>query len=200
VRSIDTRGAADILVRGPAGANVVLSAIVTTDTGQSLEAIRLNPFPAIIFETDDFNTFMGTVHQRAICRNYDTGDDRIDLFVVDKMDQDSRGEAMLRGRELTKAASQGASGVFLSVFMARRCMDGTDADPIVLPHELGHTVADVFHAIPVHQMMNTEVTGNMAVGGSKRIRDASTSYQGTTKKINLHQRYRSEGSVVLETW
>lgn len=197
IRSNDSRACADILVRGPAGANVVLSAIVSTDTGQTLQAIRLNPFPAVIFETDNFNTFLGTVHQRAICRNYDTGDDRVDLFVIDKMDQDSRGEAMLRGRELAKAGHQGESGVFLSVFMARRCMDGTDADPIVLPHELGHTVADVFHATPTHQMMNGEVTGNVAVGANKRIRDAGVGYGGTTKKINLHERYRTEGAVVL---
>jgi hypothetical protein len=200
VRSNDTRAAADILVRGPAGVNVVLSAIKSDDSAQTLEVIRLNPFPAVIFETDAFNTFMGTVHQRAICRNYDTGDDRVDLFVIDKMDQDSRGEAMIRGHKLSKPANQGVSGVFLSVFMARRCMDGTDNDPIVLPHELGHTVAEVFHANPTHQMMHAEVTGNVAVGASKRIRDANIGYGGTTDKINLHLRYRAEGAVVMRPW
>jgi len=200
VRTNDTLAAADILIKGPAGANVVLSALVSGDSNQSLDAIRLNPFPAVIFETDNFNTFCGTVHQRAICRNYDTGDDRVDLFVIEQMDQNSRGEAMIRGHKLSKPANQNVSGVFLSVFMAKRCMDGTDADPIVLPHELGHTVAEVFHAIPTHQMMNAQVTGNVAVGASKRIRDSGIDYGGTTDKINLHERYRTEGAVVLRPW
>jgi hypothetical protein len=200
VRSNDTRAAADLLIQGPPGAVVVLSAIVSTDSEQRLAPVRLNPLPTVILETTDTNTFTGTVHQRALCRNYDTGDDRVDLFVIDQMDQNSRGEAMLRGREFNPPARRGAPGVFLSVFMARRTMDGTDNDPVVLPHEIGHAVADVFHAAPPHQMMNAEVTGNMAIGGTKRIRNARTTYGGTTTKINLVERLRAEGSIVLRPW
>jgi hypothetical protein len=202
-RRIDALGSADILITETSGAPVTLSAMVSTDSAQLLSFGNVNPLPAALQSWDGDNFLVGVIEQRVLLRNYDTGDDRVDVIVIDTTTSGNRGEAMMSGHSLNPdATAHGRPGIKFSLFVIRSTMNSTDNDPLVLAHEIGHVAGEVLHAVTErHQLMHAQVTGNNAVGASKRIRNAPVRYDNSNAAgFNLLDRVRLEGAGLLEPW
>ncbi len=200
----DTQGSADIVVTRDDGKFVTIDQVVSTDTAQTLTVASVNPLPAPQQSWDGQNFLAGTMHQRIMCRNYDTGTDRVDVFVVDSTSDGNRGEAMMDGHSVNADATTNAvDAIKYSLFAIQTCMDGTDNDPLVLAHETGHVTADLGHVLNVkNELMFSDVTGNNAAGASKRMTDRSVQYFITNGSFQINQRLRTEGgdAGILESW
>ena len=209
----DALASCDILITEASGAPVSFSTpVVSNDSAQTLTVGSVNPLPAANQSWDGFNFLVGTAHQRVLCKNYDTGDDRIDVFVIRATTDGNRGEAMMDGHSIVAPADQhGVPGVRFSLFVIQSAMNAGDNDPLVLSHEMGHVAAEVLHAgnadtkkgpkTEQQQLMHANVTGNNAVGSSKRIRNAGVKYDNSgAGNFNFIERIRSEGAGLLEGW
>lgn len=204
-RSNDTQGSADIVIRHNAGQFITFGVADSSDTAQTLDVGNINPLPAPQRSWDDFNFLAGSPDQRVMLKNYDTGTDRIDVFVVDSTSDGNRGEAMIHGHAITTDATRFAiDSVKSSLFVIQSTMNAGDSDPLVLSHEAGHVTGEVGHATGVPtELMFANVTGNNAVGSSKRLTSRSVPYGLTSGgSFNINQRMRDEGGAVglLEPW
>jgi hypothetical protein len=198
----DALGACDIIIRDTTGGVVSLSGLVSNDSAQTLSFANVSPLPGALQSWDGNNFLVGSPEQRVILKNHDSGVDRVDVFVVVNMTAGNRGEAMMDGHSLNAdAATHGLNDTKFSLFVIQSTMNNTDNDPLVLAHEMGHVVGEVIHANAVHQLMHAQVTGNNAVGASKRIRNGNVRYDNSTAAgFNLHDRLRAEGASLLEAW
>lgn len=213
-RPTDTLGSCDIIISDTAGGVVSLSAKVSNDSAQKLDFVSVSPLPAAVQSWDGNNFLVGSSQQRVILKNHDTGVDRVDIFVVVAMTAGNRGEAMMDGHSLNPDATTHArADTKFSLFCIQSAMDGSDNDPLVLAHEMGHVAAEVLHAkdanaaaapandSAAHQLMHRQVTANNAVGGSKRIRNGDVVYDNSNASgFNLHNRIRAEGQTLLESF
>jgi len=204
-RSNDTQGSADIVIKHNAGQFVTFGVASSTDTAQTLDVGSINPLPVPQRSWDGFNFLVGSADQRVMLKNYDTGTDRIDVFVVDSTSDGNRGEAMLHGHAITNDATrQAIDCVKSSLFVIQSTMDASDSDPLVLSHESGHVTGKVGHAGGVpSELMSAQVSGNNDVGSSKRLTNRSIPYDLTSGgSFNINQRMRDEGGAVglLESW
>ena len=99
--------------------------------------------------------------------------------------------------------THGVDAIKFSIFCIQTTMDGTDADPLVLCHETGHVTAELGHALNVPtELMSAAVSGNNAVGASKRLTDRGVQYNITSGTFPINQRLRTEGgnAGILESW
>lgn len=212
----DAVGSVDIIITENSGLAVTIDQLPTAanaDTAQTLTVGNVNPLPVALQAWDGQNFLVGSLQQRVILKNYDTGDDRVDIFIIDTVTSGDRGEAMMAGDEVNPA-NPAINGVKWSVFMIRdaiRNPGNPDNDPLVLAHELTHVVAEVIHTdnagVPAttpnpHQLMARQVTGSEAVGGSKRLRDGPCTYDSpaTANPVNIVARLRAKGAPLLEPW
>ena len=204
-RFIDPVGsfATDIIITEQSNAHVSIDQLVSTDSGVTLTVARPNVSNIQSWDGDNF--LVGSIDQRAICKNYDTGSDRIDLFVVVQVTDGDRGEAMMAGYAIDPQRVA-VDTVKLSVFMIKSAIDSTDNDPLPLVHELGHVAAEVGHAESnKNELMCDQVSGNNAPGSSKRIRDGLIRYDMFRSNprfvnFNMAARWRSEVGALLDPW
>lgn len=202
------QGSVDILITEASGLRVDIDNVTSGDSRQTLIVARVTPtnFQSWAFPVGNNNWNAGSYQQRSLLRNYDTGDDRIDIYVIDTFDgNNDRAEAMMSNHKIepTKAS---VAQIKNSVFMDASTMNTGNDNPYVLAHEVGHVVGEVVHA-PVAAPPNnaqimerggTEVAGS--VTGSKRIRDGAVTYDGPRADFNLIARMRMEGRFLLENW
>src|SRR5207302_797557 len=66
---------ADIVIKEAGGAAVTIDQVVSTDSGGHLTVGVVNP--ATLQSWDGTNFLVGSIEQRALLKNYDTGSDRI---------------------------------------------------------------------------------------------------------------------------
>lgn len=204
-RFVDPVGfsATDIIITEASGAHVSIDQLVSSDSNQTLTVAR--PVVTNLQSWGGNNFVVGNPDQRAIIKNYDTGSDRIDIFVVQQVTNGDRGEAMMSGHTLDPQRAA-VNEVKFSVFMIQSAMDGTDNDPIPLTHELGHVAAEIGHATSNNnELMCDKVSGNNAPGASKRIRDGLIRYDMFVTKprfvrFNMTMRLRTEGAGLLDAW
>ncbi len=201
-----TRRSADIVVTEASRKRVTIDLEVTDDSDQSLLVGRVRVDAGtgtlIVQSWDGTNWLVGSIQQRAVLKNHDTGDDRVDIFVVDTLSAGSGGEAMMSGHRVD-AARRAISKVKWSAFIIASMMDNTNADPFAFPHEVGHVVGEVVHTDDVEdfQLMNQNYLGSPnAIGLRKRIRDATAIYTNPVGNFNLVSRLRREGAPVMEGW
>ena len=204
-RSNDAQGSADIVIHHNAGQFITFGVADSSDTAQTLDVANINPLPAPQRSWDGFNFLAGSPDQRIMLKNYDTGTDRIDVFVVDSTSDGNRGEAMIHGHAITSDATrQAIDCVRSSLFVIQTTMNSGDSDPLVLSHEAGHVTGEVGHAQGVRtELMFAQVTGNNAVGSSKRLTARGVAYDLTSGGLfDINQRMRSEGGAagLLEGW
>jgi hypothetical protein len=196
------RKSADILITADDGARVVIGAnTLSNDSRQRLRVARPN---AMMFrEWDGNNWLVGSIEQRAVLKNYDTGDDRFDLFVVQRFISPTLlGAAMMSGH-IVDPQRRAISKVKWSCFVDRRSADGTEGFPFVIPHEAMHAVGEVMHAVStVPQIMNPTAQAANGVANSKRVRDGAVNYDGGTiaGNHNLVTRMRQQGGSLMENW
>lgn len=215
----DTHGSVDILIKEKSGLPVTIDQLPSpaqADTIQTLTLGSANPLPVPLQGWDGNNFLAGSIQQRVILKNYDSGDDRVDIFIIDTHVSGDRGEAMMSGDEVFPTGPA-ISGVKYSVFMIRdaiRNPGNPDNDPLVLAHEITHVTAEALHTDQQgagaqaaasrpnpYQLMAQQVTGNEAVGGSKRLRDGPCVYaQSFSRTLNIVSRLRTKGSKLMENW
>lgn len=195
------RRSADIVITEAGGARVTIDRVVSSDSRQTLTVGRPN---ALTFqEWDGNNWLVGSIEQRTILKNYDTGDDRVDLFVIRNfIDPNLLGAAMMSGHRVDPQRSA-ITQVKWSAFVDVRSSDGTDTFPGVIAHEGMHVIAEVMHAQGApRQVMHPTADQSNAVNTAKRVRDGGVTYDGGSiaGSHNLVNRMRSEGAPLLEGW
>jgi hypothetical protein len=194
----DNTKSCDIVITEATGARVTIANVVTPAGGHGLTVGRVNPanVPRAPF---NFSGLIGTVEQRALFKNFDTGDDRVDVFVVQNIiPAGVRGTATLSGHR-TNIKRRAVSRVKCSVLMAQRAIDSSDKLPFTFPHEFGHVAGECGHAngAPT-QLMKSGTSETNVIDGSKRVRDSAVTYDDGT--FNLIDRIRAESPGLLEGW
>ncbi|MEZ5425016.1 MAG: hypothetical protein R2747_02015 [Pyrinomonadaceae bacterium] len=195
---------ADIVITETSGVRVTIDQVGSGDSRQTLKVGRANPLNleswAVPAGNNNWNA--GSLEQRTVLKNHDTGDDRVDVFVVQSLSGGSGGEAMMSNHRVDPARPS-ISQVKFSAFIIASMMDGTDNDPFAMPHEVGHVAGEVVHTSNAEneQLMNEGYLGSPnAVGLRKRIRDGAARYTSPVGNFNLVDRIRLEGAPLLESW
>ena len=192
----------DILITEETGAAITIpeTQLVRTEARQTLNVGRVNVMSLESWNGDNF--LVGSLQQRTALKNYDTGHDRIDLFVVNQVSAGNRAEAMMSGHRVSPARAA-KDPIKFSAFLVLITMDSTDNNPFVLSHEVGHVVGEVIHAANnTPQLMEgagTDVVNTVGANG-KRIRDGLVAYDAPAGSFNLVSRMRAEGAALLENW
>lgn len=190
---------ADLVITAADGARIAIDLPLTGDSRQSLTVGRVNS-TLLPIATGLNNMMIGTIEQRTILKNLDSGEDRLDIFVVAAFSPGARGLAMLSGHRVD-AARKAVPQVRLSTFLTQIVADNTDNNPFSFPHELGHVTGEVFHALGANQqLMRSGTSAANAVNGSKRIRDGIVNYDAPMGDLNLVRRLRRENRTLLENW
>jgi hypothetical protein len=154
-------GSADVIVGDPLTQTVRLNVLTSDDIGHPVQVGRIASTTINDFQAADVH--VGTIEERVLIKNYDTGSDRVDLFIVGALAR-SLGEAftpfftLAANRqpttELVNSALVFANTVVRSNFFQR-----------VIPHELGHLLMDKVHSPVVTEMM----VGGTPVGADERV-------------------------------
>ena len=201
------RRSADIVILGPGGNDITIDNVITNDSRQSLtvaNVFSLNPGNPGTLQSWGGNNFLaGSIEQRALLKNYDTGDDVIDLFVIDRLSSTNLGEAMMSGHRVDPAR-RAIDPVKFSAFVIANTADGTDGNPTTISHECGHVLMELVHASGFNnatQMMTGQaLPDTVGVGAPKRIRDKRMQFDTPVVFVNQVDRMRAEGGPILEAW
>ena len=189
---------ADILVTVPGGL-VTIDQEISTDARQVLAIGRPN-----IAVLDGFgNDFLiGSSQQRALLKTYDTGDDRIDIFVIQTFVSGDRGQAMMDGASID-ARRPAIAPVRFSVFISQQATDGTDANFASLPHEMMHVSEDLVHAIGArsdHQLMRGGTSGAVSEPATKRIKERPQQFDSPAGSHRQIDRVHDKARGLLEAF
>jgi hypothetical protein len=187
---------ADLLITP---SNVTIDQVVSGDSRQTLTVGR--PNPANLLSWDGNNFLVGSIEQRTILKNYDTGADRIDVFVVRTVTSGNLGEAMMSGHKIDPQR-RAIDPVKFSAFVIQSTMDGSDKNPTTLPHECGHTLLELIHADGpgnATQLMTGQPIPDVAtVNGTKRMKDGLEHFDRPPGNFKQLKRIRTEGAPVLD--
>jgi hypothetical protein len=171
---------ADILITNPGGAAVTVTAATSNDTRQTVAAPAANN---ALIVWDGTNWLVGSINQRSLMRNYDAGDNTIDIYVAQTLTAQTgggtpRGTAMIQGGA-RPAAEQGIAGLRDNAFVIASSADNTANNPFTIPHEAGHCLLDAIHVTgDTTQLMRNGTSGADAEGASKRYLDANRTFDG----------------------
>lgn len=191
----------DLIITETSGARVTVAlAAANVNSAQTLTPGRVNPanVPRAPF---NFSGLIGTVEQRALFKNFDTGDDRVDVFIAQALTPANvRGTATISGHRVN-ASRRAVTRVRCSVLMRTDTVDATDGLPFTFPHEFGHVAGEIGHAQAAPaQLMTSGTTPTNQLNGTKRIRDDVVTYDLVAGNFNLIRRIRAESRVLLENW
>ncbi|HWL92113.1 MAG TPA: hypothetical protein VNT79_01140 [Phycisphaerae bacterium] len=201
-----SRGSADILVGDPNAQLIEIDLVTNSDSKQKAAVVRITTT-----KIEEFNathrSFVGTPDERILLRNYDTGKDRIDVFIVGDLSDGSFGEAFRPFKE--EPANDPKAPIINSLIFRQGPIDG-DIVHTTLPHEMAHVLADAGHI----KVEDTEMSfsgspvGNeeKVVHGPKRISDPSEPanhlewLSGFKTKGSPVQFLRENNSGLLTDW
>ena len=159
-------GSVDILIRDALGGRVTITnmtAVANQDTFQQISSAGVGANGAGIINIQIRNALtnihVGHPEQRALCKQLDTGDQVIDIQVVNTI--------AFRGFTVAEMAHQDATrrplaGMINQIIMHQNSADGTPNNPFSLPHEIGHIMTDN----ELHSLVNTELMTN---GGTSAL-------------------------------
>ncbi len=208
------RGSADVIVGDPLVQEVTITVLTNDDATQPVTVGRVLAGRIQEFGGDD--SHVGTLEERTLVKNYDTGTNRVDLFVVEGFNPapGSAGEAFTPNKK-AKAARRPRSPMVNSVIIFQT---GT-ADPpqfhTTIPHEIGHVLMDHSHiesaygvaANAGHEMMGAGSpvgATETVVGGPKRIADprnkALNATFSTAPPGNPRTFLRTRNQGLLDGW
>ncbi len=179
---LPTRRSADIVVKDKIGGRVTITAVQSTDGAATLRLARAN-----LNNINDFgaaDSWAGTLDERHIIRNFDSGDDRLDCYVVGALKSGARGESFPFGYPLDprfRANVAGSSPMPFSCIMGAvshspsefglPVMNGGNSLPYTFPHEAGHSLLDCNHATRRSELMASGTSQAPGVRATKRICD-----------------------------
>jgi hypothetical protein len=166
-----TIGSADILVGDPLTQSVSLSVLASGDASHPVDIGRITS--TTIADFIGIDAHVGTLDERTLIKNYDTGSDHIDLIIVDLF-----GTAGVLGEAFTPNASspstrQPIASLVNTALVISPIVTVPDNFHTVMPHEFGHILMDRVHSLGSKtEMMTARVPANSrAVTGPKRISD-----------------------------
>jgi hypothetical protein len=149
-------GSADILITDSQNGRVTIPNISGADVQDQDQTVSVSNLSLIFAVRNDLaNYHVGSQHERNLFKMLDTGDDRLDIFVVSSFDS----RPTLVGFTVTAqtdldASRRPMSGMFNSIVMRTDASDSTDGFPYALPHEIGHALLDCAqHADGSRQLM-----------------------------------------------
>ncbi len=164
------RGSADVVVGDPLTQTITVTVEASGDTRQRVRHVAL---VSAGWNTGDGNIrHVGAMESRLLLNNYDTGRDRVDVFVVGQID--ALGLAFLSFRKYAARYGHAASrDEIANSFLVRSTELLNEPTYTTIPHEIGHVLTDAVHALG----RRTEVmapgpppaSGDRAVEGTKRI-------------------------------
>lgn len=192
-------GSADMVVTDTGGGQVSISNLVQTDT-QTVTIGRVVPGAFDGYQNNNGNWIVGTLMQRTVLQNYDTGSDRIDICVVGAFTAASfaRGQSLIPGSVLPHYPQVGVSEIKCSAFVNSNTMDGTDADCYNTPHETVHVLLNANHTTDATQLiMGSGTTMTNIVGGSKRFSESSLPFDFPATSYVQEQQIRSQSAGLL---
>jgi hypothetical protein len=163
-------GSADVMVGDPLTQSVRLNVATSADLGHPVLVGRIAS--TIITDFRGPDAHVGTIEERVLVKNYDTGSDRVDLFIVGDL-VTAFGEAFTPN--FTSAATRQpiAAMVNTALVFADTVAKANDHHTTV-PHEIGHILMDEGHTPVATEMMGagSPVGANeRVVNGPKRISD-----------------------------
>lgn len=164
-------GSADVLVGDPLTQSVSLSVLTSGDLGHPAAIGRITSTNIPDFGNAD--SHVGTIEERTLVKNYDTGSDHIDLFVIGTLGSTALGEAFIPNAA-SAATRQPEASMVNSALIFAETVTINDHFHTTIPHEMGHILMDNNHALVATEMMGagSPVGANeRVVNGPKRISD-----------------------------
>jgi hypothetical protein len=177
-----TKGSADVVVGDPLKNDIRVTVVTSGDTIQQVRAsaITAADFPALSATNAGSERNTGTILTRLLLNNYDTGRDRIDIFVVG----DTPGLLGLAFPAWVKfpdkygnaPARDEVANSFLVNNTTLHTPGQAENFYTTIPHEIGHVLIDAVHtpaARPTELMGPGSPVGQdeRVVNGCKRITD-----------------------------
>jgi hypothetical protein len=203
-----TTGSADVLVGDPLANDIRVTVEASGDTVQQVQA-------AIIatagFDTGSGNErHVGNINSRLILKNYDTGRDRIDVFVTGPLDGGGvLGLAFNPFRKYTTKYGHPAANddIANSFFVSPNVLHQVGVAPVryrTFAHEIGHVLMDAIHTTerPIELMVAgpSVVVPTHEVGGAKRLSDRiDVRFDEQIKGIPVRM-LRENNTEVLTGW
>ncbi|MBI5865761.1 MAG: hypothetical protein HZB38_14880 [Planctomycetes bacterium] len=163
-------GSADVVVGDPLTQDV--QATITTSNDARHPATVGRVAAQLTTEFGGNDSHVGTIHERAVFKNYDTGADRIDLYVIDLFPAGSNtlGEAFIPNQN-SAASRRPAALAANTCFVLDHTLLSDQAEYTVTPHELGHILLDANHSSASNDLMFATVGAPIPMTGTKRITD-----------------------------
>ncbi|MEO6755585.1 MAG: hypothetical protein ABIP85_27750 [Chthoniobacteraceae bacterium] len=164
-------GSADVLVGDPRTQRVRLNILESADARHPVTIGQLTSASVPDFGGSD--SHVGTIQERVLVKNYDTGSDRVDLFVVETLGSGALGEAFIPNAAGV-AALQPIGTMTNTALVFANTIRINDHFHTTIPHELGHILMDAVHASVATEMMgpgSPEGANERVVKGPKRISD-----------------------------
>jgi hypothetical protein len=196
-------GSADILVGDPLSQSISLSILMSADAAQSVSIGRI--VTSSIPDFSNADSHVGTLEERTLVKNYDSGSDRIDLFVVGALHGGPLGEAFTPNAA-QPVAGRPVSAMVNTALVCSKTVTSPNYFHTTIPHEMGHILMDAGHADLAIEMM---VAGDKTLAGAdervvygpKRISDplppSSIEFDGWFKGNSVAM-LRSANPGVLE--
>jgi len=164
-------GSADVLVGNPLTQNISLTVVTSGDAAHPVAIGRI--LSTNIPDFTNVDAHVGTIEERTLVKNYDTGTGQIDLFIIGTLGSGALGEAFHPHAGLP-VARQAKSLMVNSALVFAATITTKDNFHTTVPHEMGHILMDHNHALPAIEMMGngSPVGANeRVVNGPKRISD-----------------------------
>ncbi|PYY23490.1 MAG: hypothetical protein DMG62_07420 [Acidobacteria bacterium] len=162
---------ADIVIGDPLNEDVRLTIVKNNDAKHPVSVGRI--VGAKVQEFDGTNAHVGTLQERVLVKNYNSGSDRIDIFIVDTLSAGSCGEAF-PPNAADPPKEQPIDEMVNSALIFKQTIVKADNFHTTVPHEMGHILMDRGHAIPATEMMGAGSpvgSHERVVNGPKRISD-----------------------------
>jgi len=164
-------GSADVLVGNALTQNISLSVLAMGDAAHPVAIGRI--LNTNIPDFGNADSHVGTLEERTLVKNYDSGSDRIDLFVIGTLGSTALGEAFTPNAA-SAASRQPIPAMVNSALIFAATVTVNDNFHTTIPHEMGHILMDNNHAQVATEMMGagSPVGANeRVVNGPKRISD-----------------------------
>ncbi len=164
-------GSGDVIVGDPMTQDIKIKILTNDDTNHKAVVARLTTTK--ITEFGGANSSAGTLDERVLIKNYETGADRIDVYIVGAMSDNSFGEAW--SPTTRKPAAERPNAMMINSAIFRKAPFTSDNTVhTTLPHECGHVLMDLVHSDDAEEMMGAGSpvgNGERVVNGPKRISD-----------------------------
>lgn len=209
----DVFGSADIQIQDAAGGRITITNVTPAaqqDSSQTVQAVSLT---LNVRRRNSFADYhVGHPEQRNLVKALDSGDQVIDIAVVNTLVPGSRGFTVPEHADFN-ANRQTVSGVRNSIIMPVIAANASANNPFSLPHEIGHILTDNgLHSTTNSQLMRSGTSAaSTAVGDSKRIcerlptannwqtmvQNADGSLGNTTVRLNAVDRVNTTSGDLL---